>query len=128
MWELPHLSHNASVDLSKSLEGVMHSGYVIAFVDVEDLKMNFCAYLVVGLIIGCIASSVIERKGLGPLGLITVAMIGALIGGLSFNRFGVTIYGIWDSLVTSAAGAIALLVIVRFFTGSSNSKNRLSKF
>jgi uncharacterized membrane protein YeaQ/YmgE (transglycosylase-associated protein family) len=124
MRELPHLSHNVSVDFFKSAEEVMHSGYVIAFVQMEDFKMNFYAYLVVGFIVGCIATSVVERKGLGPLGLITIGMAGALIGGLSFNRFGVTTYGIWDSLVTSLVGAIALLVIVRFFY----SKNRLSKF
>lgn len=89
--------------------------------------MYICAYLIIGFIVGSISTVVIARNGLGPLGDIFVGLIGAVIGGFGFRLLGSTIYGVWDSLVTSVFGAVILLIIVRSTIGFRNSKSHLSK-
>jgi uncharacterized membrane protein YeaQ/YmgE (transglycosylase-associated protein family) len=90
--------------------------------------MNIVIFLLVGLLAGWIASSLVEGQGLGTLGDIFVGVIGAMIGGFVFDVFGVTAYGFWGALVMSVIGAIILLLVVGLFTKSHSSNRSLGKF
>ncbi|RWU09652.1 GlsB/YeaQ/YmgE family stress response membrane protein [Pseudidiomarina gelatinasegens] len=76
--------------------------------------MNFLWFLLVGLIAGWLAGSLVKGGGFGLLGNIVIGVIGALIGGFLFNLLGVSSGGglIW-SIVVATIGAVVLLVLVR---------------
>uniref|UniRef100_UPI003A96D1EB GlsB/YeaQ/YmgE family stress response membrane protein n=1 Tax=Pseudidiomarina sp. TaxID=2081707 RepID=UPI003A96D1EB len=63
--------------------------------------MNFLWFLLVGLIAGWLAGSLVKGGGFGLLGNIVIGVIGALIGGFLFNVLGVSSGGglIWSIVV-----------------------------
>ena len=89
--------------------------------------MNIISFLLVGLIAGWIASSLVAGHGLGALRDIIVGIIGAFVGGFVFEILGVTIYGFWGAVGMSVVGAMVFLAMVRAFAGSRRSRNRLAK-
>jgi len=71
-------------------------------------------YLVIGLIVGWLASMLVKGSGLSVLGAIVVGIVGAEIGGwlaraVGFGGEGETL----RSLVMSVIGAVVLLLIIR---------------
>lgn len=81
--------------------------------------MSILAWIVVGIIAGFLAKSVVpgESPG-GVLGDLVVGIVGALIGGWIFNAFGgagATGLNLWSILV-AFVGGVVLLLIVRMFT------------
>jgi uncharacterized membrane protein YeaQ/YmgE (transglycosylase-associated protein family) len=81
--------------------------------------MSVLAWIVVGIIAGFLAKSVVpgEAPG-GVLGDLVVGIVGALIGGWLFNSFGnpgVSGLNLW-SIVVAFVGGVVLLLIVRLFT------------
>ena len=83
--------------------------------------MNIIAFLLVGLLSGWIASSLMEGRGAGILRDLIIGVIGAFVGGFVFSIFGVFTYGFLGSLVMSVVGAMVFLLLVRMFTGHHHS-------
>jgi uncharacterized membrane protein YeaQ/YmgE (transglycosylase-associated protein family) len=82
--------------------------------------MPILAWVVVGIIGGFIGSMVVNTRGQGLLGDLFLGVIGAVVGGWAFNRFGhsgVTGVNLYSILV-SAAGAIVVLVLYHALRGS----------
>jgi uncharacterized membrane protein YeaQ/YmgE (transglycosylase-associated protein family) len=76
--------------------------------------MSFVAWIVLGLIAGFVASKLVNRSGEGIVLDIVLGVVGAVLGGWLFNRFGatgVTGLNVW-SLVVAIVGAVVLLLIV----------------
>jgi len=81
--------------------------------------MSILAWIVIGIIAGFLAKSVVpgEAPG-GLLGDLVVGIVGALIGGWLFTTFGsagVTGFNLW-SLLVAFVGGVVLLLLVRAFT------------
>lgn len=74
--------------------------------------MSLITYLIIGLIAGWFASSLMEGRGYGLFGDIIIGIIGAFIGGYIFSWLGISAGGFIGNLVMSAIGAIVLLFIV----------------
>lgn len=77
--------------------------------------MYTIAFLVVGVIVGWFASTIVKGHGLGGFADVMVGVIGALLGGFMFDILGITSYGFWGSFVTAIAGAVVLLLVVDLF-------------
>jgi uncharacterized membrane protein YeaQ/YmgE (transglycosylase-associated protein family) len=76
--------------------------------------MSLIAWIVLGLIAGFVASKLVNRTGEGIVLDIALGVVGAVLGGWIFNRFGatgVTGLNVW-SLVVAVVGAVVLLLIV----------------
>ena len=77
--------------------------------------MEFIVYLIVGGIAGWLAGVVVKGGGFGLIGDIIVGILGGLIAGwlcahvLNFSMGG----GIIGQIITSAIGAIILLLVIR---------------
>jgi uncharacterized membrane protein YeaQ/YmgE (transglycosylase-associated protein family) len=82
--------------------------------------MGILAWIIVGIIAGFLAKSVIPGEGPGGvIGDLVIGVVGAFIGSWIFNSFGsvgVNGFSLWSILV-SFIGAVVLLFIARLFTG-----------
>jgi uncharacterized membrane protein YeaQ/YmgE (transglycosylase-associated protein family) len=75
--------------------------------------MSFIAWIILGLISGFIASKLINKSGEGVLMDIVLGVVGALVGGWLFSRFGmagVTGLNIY-SMIVAVTGAVVLLAL-----------------
>jgi uncharacterized membrane protein YeaQ/YmgE (transglycosylase-associated protein family) len=75
--------------------------------------MSFLAWIVLGLIAGFIASKIVNRSGEGIFLDILLGIVGAVIGGWVFTRFGaagVTGVNLYSILVAVVGSIIFLLV------------------
>ena len=72
--------------------------------------MYFLWYLLIGLIVGYIASLIVKGSGSGLL-LNIVIGIGGVLGGWLLSLFGLVAVGTLGSLIASLVGAIVLLWI-----------------
>ncbi|MBV8222492.1 MAG: GlsB/YeaQ/YmgE family stress response membrane protein [Candidatus Eremiobacteraeota bacterium] len=83
--------------------------------------MDILAWIVVGIIAGFLAKSVVPGEGPGGVvGDLVVGVLGAILGGWLFNTFGhigATGINLWSILV-AFVGGIVLLLIVRALTGA----------
>jgi len=76
--------------------------------------------LLIGAVAGWLAGVVVEGGGFGLLGNILVGIAGAFIAALLFPRLGLGLTlggGLVGAIVTSALGAIILLLIVNLLRG-----------
>jgi uncharacterized membrane protein YeaQ/YmgE (transglycosylase-associated protein family) len=72
------------------------------------------ATLLVGLVAGVAAHVFFRFRGFGLVGDIIVSLIGAFIGGWVLPAFGLSLGGgIAGAAITSAIGAVAVLVVLR---------------
>jgi uncharacterized membrane protein YeaQ/YmgE (transglycosylase-associated protein family) len=72
------------------------------------------AWLVIGLLAGFIASTVVKGGGYGLIGDLIVGLVGAFIGGLVVNLLVPdATFGFWGSLVVAIIGAVILIAILR---------------
>jgi uncharacterized membrane protein YeaQ/YmgE (transglycosylase-associated protein family) len=75
--------------------------------------MSILAWIILGLLAGFIGSKIVNKSGEGVVMDIVLGIVGALLGGWLFNRFGATgvtglnIY----SLFVAVVGAVVLLVV-----------------
>lgn len=77
-------------------------------------NQSLFAILFVGLVAGWIAAKFVQGHGLGIIGDIVVGLVGALLGDWLLPRFGIHLgTGLAVAILNAAAGAIALLVLVR---------------
>jgi len=75
------------------------------------MVMGIISWIVLGLIAGYIASTVMNERGEGLSFDITLGIVGAVLGGWLFNAFGVTGvtgFNTW-SLLVAVVGAVVLL-------------------
>lgn len=76
--------------------------------------MGFLWFLLVGLVAGWLAGTLVKGGGFGILGNIVIGIIGAMLGGFLFNLLGLSSDGgIIGSIIVATVGAIVLLIIVR---------------
>ena len=76
--------------------------------------MDIIVFLLVGLIAGCFAGSIMKFKGIGLIGNMVIGIIGAFLGGYLFDLVGFFwIAGLIGSIVKATIGAVILLVILK---------------
>jgi len=77
--------------------------------------MELIIYLIVGAVAGWLAGVVVKGGGFGLIGDIIVGIVGGLLAGwLSAHVLNISIgSGIIGQIITSAIGAIILLLIIR---------------
>jgi uncharacterized membrane protein YeaQ/YmgE (transglycosylase-associated protein family) len=76
--------------------------------------MEFFWMILIGMIAGWLAGQFMTGKGFGVIGDIIVGVIGALIGGLLFQKTGIMPgSGLIASLIVATIGAIVFLYGVR---------------
>lgn len=75
--------------------------------------MSLLAWIVLGLIAGFLGSKIVNSSGEGVLLDIVLGIVGAVIGGWVFNRFGaVGVTGLnLYSILVAAVGSVVLLVV-----------------
>lgn len=77
------------------------------------MVMGVIGWIVLGLIAGYIASSVVNKRGEGLAFDILLGIVGAVVGGWIFNAAGatgVTGFNVW-SLLVAVVGAVVFLVV-----------------
>lgn len=75
--------------------------------------MSILAWIVLGLVAGFFGSKIVNKSGDGVIVDILLGIVGAVVGGWLFNRFGqpgVTGLNLY-SLVVAVVGAVIFLVI-----------------
>lgn len=76
------------------------------------------AWLVVGLIAGFLASTLMRGGGYGMIGDIIVGIVGAFIGGFLVSLLSPDAsFGFWGSILVSLIGACVLIALLRAFSG-----------
>lgn len=71
-------------------------------------------FVVVGVVAGWLAGTLVRGGGFGLVGDLIVGVIGALIGGFLFTSLGVAAGGgLLGSIVVATIGAVVLLFVVR---------------
>ncbi len=75
--------------------------------------MSFLAWIILGLIAGFIGSKIVNKRGEGLFLDIILGIVGAVVGGWLFNRFGATgVTGLnLYSLLVAVVGSIVILVV-----------------
>jgi uncharacterized membrane protein YeaQ/YmgE (transglycosylase-associated protein family) len=77
--------------------------------------MDIITWLIVGLVAGLAASTLIRGSGLGILGDIALGVVGAFVGGWTFHRMGwsAPFHGIAGVIAVAFVGAFIVLLAVR---------------
>lgn len=75
--------------------------------------MSLLAWIVLGLIAGFLGSKIVNNSGEGVLLDIVLGIVGAVIGGWLFNKFGaVGVTGLnLYSILVAVVGSVVLLVV-----------------
>jgi uncharacterized membrane protein YeaQ/YmgE (transglycosylase-associated protein family) len=79
----------------------------------EVRNMSFLAWIVLGLLAGFIGSKLVNKQGEGFFLDIILGIVGAVVGGWLFNRFGAAgVSGLnLYSLLVAVIGAVVVLVV-----------------
>lgn len=75
--------------------------------------MSFLAWIILGLLAGFIGSKLVNKQGEGFILDVVLGIVGAVVGGWLFNRFGaagVTGLNVY-SLLVAVIGAVVVLVV-----------------
>ncbi|MDQ6670074.1 MAG: GlsB/YeaQ/YmgE family stress response membrane protein [Chloroflexota bacterium] len=82
--------------------------------------MSIIAWIVLGLIAGWLAGTLMKGSGYGIVGDIVLGILGAIVGGwltgVLLGRDLMTGFNI-ESLIVAVIGAVVLIAISRLFTG-----------
>jgi len=79
-----------------------------------EYKMSLLWFLIVGVISGWLAGTLVKGGGFGLVGDLVVGVVGALVGGFLFSTFGVSAGGgLVGSIIVATIGAVVLLYVVR---------------
>ena len=87
------------------------------FAEISLEPGGLVAWLVVGLVAGCLAGMVMKGGGFGIVGDILVGLVGAVIGGYLFGQFITGAPNLLGSIVVAFLGACLLIVVLRFVSG-----------
>ena len=82
--------------------------------------MSILAWIVLGLIVGFLASAVMRGGGYGLVGDVILGVVGALLGGFIFSVLGgsgITGFNVY-SLLVAFVGACILIALLRAISGS----------
>jgi len=83
------------------------------------------SWLIVGLIAGFLASTIMRGGGYGIVGDIIVGIIGAFLGGVIASALGFGgSTGFIGSIIIALIGAIILIAILRALTGGRGRRRR----
>jgi uncharacterized membrane protein YeaQ/YmgE (transglycosylase-associated protein family) len=88
-------------------------GHVGFFLRSSTMVMGVIGWIMLGLIAGYIASTLVNKRGEGLPFDILLGIVGAVIGGWIFNAAGatgVTGFNLWNLLV-AVVGAVVVLVV-----------------
>lgn len=83
--------------------------------------MSILAWIVLGLVAGFIASTLVTGSGRGLVVDLILGVVGAFVGGATFHFFGhvgVTGFNLW-SLLVSVVGAVVVLALFHALTGGA---------
>jgi uncharacterized membrane protein YeaQ/YmgE (transglycosylase-associated protein family) len=76
--------------------------------------MEFVWFIIVGLVAGWLAGTIMKGGGFGLVGDIVVGIVGALLGGWLFGMMGVSAGGgLLGSIIVATIGAIILIFLLR---------------
>jgi uncharacterized membrane protein YeaQ/YmgE (transglycosylase-associated protein family) len=85
--------------------------------------MALILFLLIGILAGWLASTLMKGRGLGLAGNLIVGVIGAFLGGflfnvlglgrVLFNVLGISASGLAGLLITATVGAVVLLLLIR---------------
>jgi uncharacterized membrane protein YeaQ/YmgE (transglycosylase-associated protein family) len=75
--------------------------------------MSFIAWIILGLLAGFIGSKLVNKRGEGVILDVLLGVVGAVVGGWLFNRFGaVGVTGLnLYSLLVAVIGAVVVLIV-----------------
>lgn len=73
--------------------------------------MNILGWLIIGALVGWVASKIWKKTSLGLLGYIIVGVLGSVVGGFLFGLLGINFSGAIGSFITSVIGAIVVLFL-----------------
>ena len=81
--------------------------------------MSIIGWIVFGIIAGFIASKLVNKSGAGLVGDLVLGVIGAVVGGWLFERFGSTGVNGFNiySMFVAVIGAVIVLFIYHAVTG-----------
>ncbi len=74
--------------------------------------IHLIGFLIIGLIAGWLAYTIMRGRGAGLIINLIVGVIGAYIGGWLFNQMGWQMHGTIGSLVVATVGAVVLLFLL----------------
>ncbi|GAC1566391.1 MAG: hypothetical protein NVS3B14_08260 [Ktedonobacteraceae bacterium] len=74
-------------------------------------------WLVIGLVVGFLASLVMRGGGYGIVGDIVIGIVGAFLGGFLASLLGIGASGLVGTLVIAFIGACILIAILRMVSG-----------
>jgi uncharacterized membrane protein YeaQ/YmgE (transglycosylase-associated protein family) len=78
------------------------------------MAMELMLFIVIGLAAGWLARHIMKGDRFGVVGDIVVGVIGAVIGGVLFQRSGAFVgNGLAGSLIVATIGAVILLFVLR---------------
>ena len=75
-------------------------------------------FLIIGILAGWLASTMMKGRGLGLVGNLIVGVIGAFLGGFLFSVLGISAGGLVGLLITATVGAVVLLLLIRLIKSS----------
>jgi uncharacterized membrane protein YeaQ/YmgE (transglycosylase-associated protein family) len=81
---------------------------------------DLLAWLLVGLIAGFLASTIVRKRGYGCLGNIIVGLVGAAIGGYLAGLLNIQgVYHFWGSVIIAFIGACILVALLQLLSGNA---------
>jgi uncharacterized membrane protein YeaQ/YmgE (transglycosylase-associated protein family) len=79
---------------------------------------GFVSWLLLGLVAGWLAGKIARGRGFGCIADIVLGLIGSYVGGWVFTKLGIFGGGFLYSLAAATLGAVILVSIAHFFSGS----------
>jgi uncharacterized membrane protein YeaQ/YmgE (transglycosylase-associated protein family) len=74
-------------------------------------------FIIIGVVAGFLAGTVVKGRGFGLLGNLIIGIIGALLGGFIFNVLGIATYNLIGALVCAFVGSVVLLLLLGLVGG-----------
>jgi uncharacterized membrane protein YeaQ/YmgE (transglycosylase-associated protein family) len=95
----------------------------LVLADISISASTFIWWIVIGLIIGLIASFIM-RGGYGLLVDIIIGIVGAILGGIIASLLGIAYSGLGWTIFFGVIGAIILIAILRAISGGYHYRRR----
>ncbi|GCE05503.1 GlsB/YeaQ/YmgE family stress response membrane protein [Dictyobacter aurantiacus] len=80
---------------------------------------NLIAWILVGLIAGALAGTVVRGRGYGCIGNIIVGLVGSVIGSILASALDLGTFHFCGSIFISFIGAAIFVAILQFLSGDS---------
>jgi uncharacterized membrane protein YeaQ/YmgE (transglycosylase-associated protein family) len=75
--------------------------------------MSIVYFLLIGLAAGWLAGQLMSGGSFGLLGNLIIGVLGAILGGFVFTRFGILPADLVGELICATAGAVLLLFLLK---------------